>query len=340
MTTREARLQRAPAAKRPLSMRTAAVLLTGAVAAACGRFDDAPPAVGTLERDRIELVAESDEPIVAIEVTEGDAVTAGQLLLALDSAVVDARLAQARAAHARTEQRFAELVRGPRRERILEARARVEGARENSTAQQREHERIAALVARQLVSPSQLDQALARREVAAAELKAAEAELLELTEGTTAEELAQAEAAVSEAKAATRVLEIAAARLQVRAPRAGRVEALPYELGERPPPRATVAVLLADGAPYVRAYVPAALRSRVTAGLEAQIHADGIEQVFSGRVRYVSAEAAFTPYFALTQRDRGRLSYLAEITLTDSAAADLPTGIPVEVVFPTLAPPE
>ena len=49
-------------------------------------------------------------------------------------------------------------------------------------------------------------------------------------------------------------------------------------------------------------------------------------------MRYVSSEAAFTPYYALTQEDRGRLSYLAEVTLTDElAAARLPSGVPVEV---------
>ena len=36
------------------------------------------------------------------------------------------------------------------------------------------------------------------------------------------------------------------------------------------------------------------------------------------------------------QRDRSRLSYLAEVVLTDPAAAVLPTGIPVEVDFPAL----
>ena len=34
-----------------------------------------------------------------------------------------------------------------------------------------------------------------------------------------------------------------------------------------------------------------------------------------GTVRYISAEAAFTPYYSLTQKDRSRLAYRAEITL-------------------------
>ena len=36
------------------------------------------------------------------------------------------------------------------------------------------------------------------------------------------------------------------------------------------------------------------------------------------------------PYYALNERDRGRLSFLAEIVLTEPEAASLPTGMPVE----------
>jgi HlyD family secretion protein len=304
--------------------------------AACERATLPLPAVGTVERDRIELVAESSEPIVEIAVTEGDAVAAGQLLLRLDSAMHDAQLAQARATRDRAEQRFAELVRGPRRELILEARARVDGARENLATQQREHDRVQALLARQLVSPSQLDQAHARRELAAAQFNEAEAVLAALLEGTTSEELGQAKAAVDESTAALRAIEISAARLEVRAPRSGTVEVLPYELGERPAKSATVAVVLADDAPYARIYVPEEIRSRIVPGLAATVRIDGMDRDYTGAVRFVAADAAFTPYFALTQRDRSRLSYIAEILLTDSQAAVLPTGVPVEVNFPSL----
>jgi HlyD family secretion protein len=76
----------------------------------------------------------------------------------------------------------------------------------------------------------------------------------------------------------------------------------------------------------------------VTPGLAARVRLDGIERDYAGTVRFVAAEAAFTPYYALTERDRNRLTYLAEVVLTDAEAAELPTGVPVEVDFPSLAP--
>jgi HlyD family secretion protein len=76
------------------------------------------------------------------------------------------------------------------------------------------------------------------------------------------------------------------------------------------------------------------MRVFVSAGLSALVRVDGISDAFEGRVRTVSSEAVFTPYFALTERDRGRLAYVAEIDLIGETAAALPTGLPVEVTFP------
>jgi len=50
-------------------------------------------------------------------------------------------------------------------------------------------------------------------------------------------------------------------------------------------------------------------------------------------VRTLAHDAAFTPYYALTQHDRGRLSYLAEVDLEGANLDALPTGVPVEVRF-------
>lgn len=312
------------------------ILLAAAGLAGCAETPDALPLVGTLERERLELVAESSEPITDVHVTEGDRVEAGQLLVQLDPALYSAEIRAAKAAGERASQRLAELVRGPRRERIREARARLEGARENRAIQRNEHARIAALVERNLASASDLDQAENRLESAEADVEALTATLDELLEGTTPEELGQAEAALAEAQARVEEIELRAARLAIRAPRTGVVEALPYELGERPAAGAPVVVMLAEGAPYARVYVPEPLRARVVPGLEADVSVDGIAQRFAGRVRYVAADATFTPYFALTQRDRSRLAFVSEVVLTGPEAAELPSGVPVQVDFPAL----
>jgi HlyD family secretion protein len=59
----------------------------------------------------------------------------------------------------------------------------------------------------------------------------------------------------------------------------------------------------------------------------------GLEHSYGGKLRAISSEAAFTPYFALTQHDRSHLAYVAEVDLDEAEARDLPTGVPVEVRF-------
>jgi HlyD family secretion protein len=83
---------------------------------------------------------------------------------------------------------------------------------------------------------------------------------------------------------------------------------------------------------FARIYVPADLRARVTPGIELDVRIEGVPNELRGRVRWVSSDATFTPYFALTEHDRSRLAYLAEVDVPD--AADMPSGIPVQVDFP------
>jgi len=311
--------------------RQALVVIAGLAFAACG--GDGGALLGTLERDRVELTAEAQEPIIEVAVHEGDAVTEGQLLLRLDPAAVEARLAQARAAMNQVERRQAELVAGARREQVREARALAEGAASKAAAAAGEFRRIEKLVADGMLPASELDRQRALRDGTAADERAAKERLAELERGTRSEVIEQAAAALAGARAQVAELELSLARHTVRAPRAGIVDALPYELGERPPRGAPVAVLLAAGQPYARVFIPEPQRASVKAGSPAMVRIDGTDRDWRGELRYVSSEAAFTPYYALNERDRSRLSFLAEVVLTEPEAAGLPTGMPVEVTM-------
>jgi HlyD family secretion protein len=301
--------------------------------AACGTDPADLPALGTLERDRIELVAEADEPIVAVLVREGDEVVAGQVLLQLEDTLLAAQSARAAGARDELRARLAEAERGPRSERIRETRARLAGAESAVKNAQAEYERARMLEQRTFESAAKSDLLRSRRDAARARRDEISATLAALEHGATSEELDQARGALAAAEALVAENEIRRTRLSVRAPRPGRVDALPFELGERPPAGAVVVILLAAEKPFARVYVPEAVRARISSGSRARVRVAGLEGELEGTVRRLSHEAAFTPYYALTQYDRGRLSYLAEVEIDGKAAADLPTGVPVEVRF-------
>ena len=307
-----------------------------ALLAGCGRTTELP-LPGTLARERIELAAQSAEPVQAWRVAEGQRVEAGTVLLTLDPARAQAAVDKARAARDRAQRKVDELVRGPRRETVDELQARHDGAKLQLETDERELARQIDLAAKQLGSPAAVDIQRAARDRSLTARDAARAQLAAALRGTTVEELDQARASLAEAAAAQRDAEVALERLTVVAPAAGVVDALPFHVGERPAVGQAVAVLLADARVYARVFVPEPLRARVTVGLEAEIAVDGLAEPFRGTVRFVSSEAAYTPYYSLTEHDRSRLAYRAEVDLAlDDAARALPAGVPVSVDFPSL----
>ncbi|HTO54787.1 MAG TPA: HlyD family efflux transporter periplasmic adaptor subunit [Myxococcota bacterium] len=305
----------------------------GLAAGACRRDVASIPAVGTLERDRIELTAEENEPIVSVPVKEGDVVAAGEVLMALDDRRLAAQLARARASRDELAARLAELEKGPRAERIREARARLAGAESEASNAQSEFDRSRALERQAVESAARRDQMRMQRDAAVARRDQARATLEELERGTRLEQIDQARGALAAAAATVDEIQVRFERLTVRAPRLGRVDSLPFKLGERPPAGAVVVVMLAADPTYARVYVPEAVRVRIAEGTRASVTISGRDGALDGRVRDLSHEAAFTPYFALTQHDRGRLSYLAEVDVSGPDVATLPTGVPVEVRF-------
>ena len=81
--------------------------------------------------------------------------------------------------------------------------------------------------------------------------------------------------------------------------------------------------------------IPAAgtVTTSINVGTSLVVHVDGIETTYTGTVRWIALEPAFTPYYTLTSSERSRLVYLAEITLSTDAR-DLPAGIPAQVELP------
>jgi HlyD family secretion protein len=260
-------------------------------------------------------------------VAEGDRVEAGTVLLELDARRQDARIAETRAELEASKARLAELTHGARIETIDAARANLARARAAAADAEAEYTRVAELRRRELVAQSIVDQALAARNQRRAETQAAEAQLRELTAGTRPEQVEQAAAAVEAARAALAMLELTRERLTVRAPRAGRVDALPFRPGDQPPVGAELVSLLVGDAPYARVFVPAPRRAEIEPGTRFDVRVAGIADTFAATLRSIRSEPSFTPYYALAGDDASRLVYRAELVL--EGGADLPAGLPV-----------
>jgi HlyD family secretion protein len=294
--------------------------------------DDAPQALGTLEWDRIALPAPVAEKIVRIDVREGQQVKAGTPLLQLEITRTQSQLQALQAQAQQAGEALQELEHGPRSEDIAQARANLAATQAEAVDARAYYARLQPLGRQQLVAASDVDRARAAAGNADAQVRAAQEALLELERGTRIEQVAQGRSAVVAAQAQAATQAATLRKLDLVAPRAGVVDSLPYKLGDEAPIGAPLAIMLVGDRPYARVYVPEPIRANVKVGQGARVFLGGRDEALQGRVRMIRNEPSFTPYYALVGEDAARLSYLAEVEITD-AREQLPAGLPVRVEF-------
>lgn len=192
-------------------------------------------ASGTLQPyAQVEVRSRATGTVVDIRVQEGDSVTKGQLLVAIDDS--DARagyetaLAQLAASQAKLNQarqqldatraqnvakvaqaedalgtaraRLALVMAGSRPEALEQAKAALTQAQLAADLAQRDLERTRNLFSQGLVARQSIDQAQNQREVALAQVRSAQAKLNELQSGSTPQDVAVVKAQVREAESA------------------------------------------------------------------------------------------------------------------------------------------
>ncbi|WP_298719439.1 HlyD family efflux transporter periplasmic adaptor subunit [uncultured Oceanisphaera sp.] len=287
--------------------------------------------LGTLERDRIELTATASELVTAQPVAEGERVTAGTLLLQLDDTRQRLEVDRQQARLRQAEAGLALLLAGTRAEDINTARAELARLQALLLEAKRNLERIRTLASRQLANQAELDRVQANHDQLQAQAEAARQRLARATAGNRVEDINAAQAARDAIKAELALARYRLDELTIHASRAGILETLPYQPGDRVAQGAVVAVLQAQSAPYARIYVPASRRLGLSIGDSLRVWVDGIEEPYDGRLSWIATEPAFTPYYALTEGERSRLMYLAKVQLPE-AAVELPSGVPAQAL--------
>ena len=290
-------------------------------------------ALGTLERDRIAHTATINEVVVALPVVPGSEVKKGELLVQLDDTLQKALVSKAEAEVAQAEASLEKLRNGARVEEVAAAQANVAQAKATLVENEATYVRAINLIKEKVISQSAFDQALAARDAGRAALQNAQEQLRILTNGTREEDLRAGEAYLAAANAVLASEKKKLADLTILSTRDGILDNLPWNLGERVTTGSPVAIVLAGKAPFARIYVPEPYRVKVRVGEQLVVHVDGLDKTLIGKLRWISTEAAFTPYYALNQEERSRLMYLAEVQLPDSEAS-LPNGVPAQVELP------
>ena len=290
-------------------------------------------ALGTLERDRIAHTATVSEIITELPIKAGTLVTKGQVLVKLDDTLQKALVAKAYAQMLQAKANLEKVHNGAREEEVAAASAQVAGAKAALIKSEANYHRVTMLIEKGLASQAKLDNSLAARDENQAKLNSTQEQLLQLINGARLEDLQIAEAILATAQAVLKSEKKQLQDLTITAKRAGLLDNLPWNLGERVTAGSPVAIVLAGNVPFARVYIPEPYRIKIKVGDLLVVKVDGLSTSLTGTVRWVASEAAFTPYYALNQAERANLMYLAEILLPDSAT-DLPMGIPAQVLLP------
>lgn len=137
------------------------------------------------------------------------------------------------------------------------------------------------------------------------------------------------------AVAAERDARIAQARkrlddLTIRSPVEGIVDQIAFEPGERVPAGGVVAVVLSLETPWVRVWMPARAVARAGPRTPAEVRIEGSDRWLPAHVLDVAREPAFTPHFALTERESEHLVYEARVVLEETPEGLRP-GLPAQV---------
>ena len=288
---------------------------------------------GQVQHDRLLLTATANELITKVAVQKGQQVEPGDLLVQLDDSSQRQRLAQAEAQWQQQQAALDLLTQGARSEQRAAAAARRDSANARLADAEQQYRRAVQLRAQNMLAQASLDQAKAARDTARAALEDARQQLAELTNGSRAEQIRQAQAALNAAQAAVAIEQKRLADLVIRATRAGRIDDLPYQQGERVPLGAALAIVQPTGTAYGRLYVPEPLLASLKVGQVVTLHADGYAAPLTGTIRHIQQQSVFTPYYALNQDDRAQLMYLVEVTLP-ADAEQLPNGLPLQWAQP------
>ena len=295
-------------------------------------------ATGTVEATDAALGFTVPGRLQAVNVQEGDTVTANAVLAWLDRSETLARRDQAAAQVDAARSQLRELERGSRPEEISAARAAAKAAEDRLADAERDAERMRALAARSVVSQQDLDKALTALEVArSARVQAADQlRLVEL--GPRAEKVTTGRAQLAAAEAGFQTLEATLAQMEVRAPFAGTVTVRHHEPGEILAAGSPVITLLHRDDRWVRIYVPETRVGSVRIGQKASITTDSFRgRRYAGEVIAIASEAEFTPKTVQTREERVKLVYAVKVRITGDPSHDLKPGMPADVVLEAAA---
>lgn len=310
----------------------ALAVCTALLVVACGQEQDGHLYTGYVEAELVYVAAPSAGWIAKAPLSEGQAVSTGDLVFALDADLQTAAVEEAEARLDQATAQLSDLEKGVRTQEMKAFEAQLAEAWADLRLARSERDRSLALVQRGVASKARGDEATARYGVTLARVDTAKANL------ETAK-LAARDDAVAAAAAARDAAADALAQAQwhrderhVVSRTSGTVEEVFNRTGEFVSAGSPVLAILPTDGLKVRFFVPQGDLANVKTGGTVDILADALDQPVTASITHIAREAEFTPPVIYSEESRDTLVFLVEAKPADGSA--LRPGQPVDVRLP------
>jgi multidrug resistance efflux pump len=300
-------------------------------------------ASGTVEAVEYVVAPETNGRVIEVSAEEGQAVTAGQTLVALDPALLRAQRAQAEAAYnaALGTARAAALNQallesGPTPEQLAVAQTVVDRAQLAVDALQDQYDDLSdaareSAAGQQLAG--QLDQARAILDNAQAQYDVVKAGANPRQIEAAGAQADAAEAQAQAASAALAVIDVQLSKLAIGAPSDGTVLSRAVEPGAVVLPGATLLVIADLRRLEITVYVPEDRYGTIALGQAASVAVDSFPgQTFAASVVHIADRAEFTPRNVQTADGRKTTVFAIKLAI-DNPDGQLKPGMPADVRF-------
>lgn len=258
-----------------------------------GRMVETLKLPGTVvTKQQVQLVPKVAGRLTVLRVDEGSPVRVGQVLGEIEHTELDAQLLQARAAAQASKANLDQLVNGPLKTQIAQARASV-GQLEASLAQlevnagqsERDLQRQQTLVNEGAATQQQLEMSrtqleAARQQIAAMrqQILGARANLQQLLEGNRPEQIDAARAQYQQSLASIKLYQAQLRNYQLISPLNGVVTDRALDPGSYVGPPAAILTLAESGRPEIEINLPERNLAQVHSGQDVEVNAPGMSQ--------------------------------------------------------------
>lgn len=285
---------------------------------------------GTIEAVNITLSSKTMGTVNKIHFKEGDRVKKGDILIEINHDLLDIQLRQSEAGIELAYAQLKLLKSGARIEDIKQTEELLKQARINFELAKTDKQRAEQMYKEDAATKKQLDDAIARYELASAQYTQAKENLAKVKSIIRPEEIEQAQANLKKAIAMADLLKQNIEDCKIVSPTNGIVTKKFIEEGETAVIGGSLLRISNLDIVNLVIYIPEEQIPKIQLGQEAEIKIDAYkDKSYTGKVIYISPEAEFTPKNIQTPEERTKLVFAVKIEIPNMNY-ELKAGLPAD----------